>query len=299
MRVRQGRLTHTLKLVAIFVVLVLFTKKIISNGDLCANKTYVSSPTSPVPFLRSERSRKLIFDVGFNTGQDSHTYLTGDHDVIGVEANPLLVREAKQDARFTTSLAKGRLKLLNVGISDQSWDTLEFYVNKFNNVFSSFDTALGCRSRDWSQSRASSNDSCYSLPILTLKCSDLIAIFGVPYYMKIDIEGKDYGCVQSLQMTDDPQQSPSPLPTYISVEGLPTGDVAALLKVLGYDVFKVVDQSPFDGASGPFGDNANDVFEGRRWLPWDAIVARKYPTVINGTVRHWYDVHASFASLLH
>lgn len=107
--------------------------------------------------------------------------------------------------------------------------------------------------------------------------------------MKIDIEGFDEHCVQSLMGSS--KEKPS-LPKYISVEALPHEPVVRMLNLLGCQKFKVVDQSIFPGgSSGPWGEDALDMFDGNRWLNF-TILQRKYPTAKNGIITNWHDVHA-------
>jgi hypothetical protein len=63
--------------------------------------------------------------------------------------------------------------------------------------------------------------------------------FGVPYYLKIDIEGADVLCLEDLMKEED-------RPNFISIERQPflpdQLKELALLKALGYTRFKIVDQ---------------------------------------------------------
>lgn len=241
---------------------------------------------SVIPGNWHSQSAGYVLDIGMNTGQDTLAYASQGYNVIAVEANPLLVAKAKEILK--DYIAEAKVKLLGVGIDSisRSWTTIPFYVNSHNDVFSSFNKELGCRSSDWSNYQASNEESCTEQHIFTLTCRDIIFFFGVPIYMKIDIEGRDLDCLKSLEGFPF-------LPKYISVEGLPNADLENMFFKLGYQKFKVVDQSIFaDGASGPFGENCSDVFSNKKWLKWSEIEKREYPTIINGTVRHWYDIHA-------
>lgn len=62
----------------------------------------------------------------------------------------------------------------------------------------------------------------------------MLSEFGVPYYLKIDIEGNDDLCLTGLDKMN--------LPEYISLEA---SSIAQLeqLKNLGYNAFKIVNQS--------------------------------------------------------
>jgi hypothetical protein len=101
-----------------------------------------------------------------------------------------------------------------------------------------------------------------------------LAQHGIPYYLKIDIEGADSLCLQALERFDE-------RPKYISIEAALTSfddafSELAALWTLGYRSFKIVNQSKhkflrcpnpplegdyvdyrFDGTcTGPFGEEA-------------------------------------------
>jgi hypothetical protein len=61
----------------------------------------------------------------------------------------------------------------------------------------------------------------------------VLAQYGVPYYLKIDIERASRHCLQAL--------SPPDVPPYISIEAH-TVAYLGMLSMLGYDEFKLVDQ---------------------------------------------------------
>src|SRR4051812_4245839 len=62
-----------------------------------------------------------------HNGDDSEYYLAKGYRVVAVEANPLLCAEAEQ--RFADEIAAGRMRLLNLAISD-SVGVAEFYVKR-------------------------------------------------------------------------------------------------------------------------------------------------------------------------
>ena len=71
----------------------------------------------------------------------------------------------------------------------------------------------------------------------------ILSEFGIPVYMKIDIEGKEFDCLEALKNM--------PTPKFISVEdkrldpatGIPP--VLEMLNSLGYKYFNLVSQSDF------------------------------------------------------
>ena len=165
----------------------------------------------------------LIYDVGLHNGTDTAYYLHKGFRVVAIDANPVLVAAAQD--RFRTEIANGRLTVLNIGIAEQE-GTLSFWVNEANDLQSSF-----------SEERAKRYGPCHEIPVRCIPFSSVLAEHGVPYYMKVDIEGYDCFCVGSLD--------PKDLPKHISVEADGDCDVVAELQKLGYTKFKLVNQLTF------------------------------------------------------
>ena len=172
----------------------------------------------------------LIYDLGTNQGEDTGFYLAKGFRVIGVEANPLL--HAALTQRHATDIATGRLVLLNIGI----WSTagnLTFYANEENDHWSSFDSSYGTRQ----------GTRYHTLAVPCITVLDLLRRYGVPRYLKIDIEGADRLVLAQLR-----QQAR--LPRYISVEEY---GVATLydLAALGYTRFQWLPQADKSWAVAP------------------------------------------------
>ena len=168
-------------------------------------------------------SAELICDVGMNNGDDTAYYLARGHRVVAIEANPLLAREGA--VRFRAEIAAGRLTILNVGVADREGE-FPFWICETMSEWSSFHREIAAR--DGSPHRA-----------ITIPCrrfASILAEFGVPHYLKIDIEGNDLLCLQDLQ--------PGALPKYVSLEA---GDATPIahLAALGYTAFKCIGQRNF------------------------------------------------------
>jgi FkbM family methyltransferase len=202
----------------------------------------------------SEARSDLIYDVGLFQGEDTAYYLFRGYNVVAIDANPLMIERAK--LRFSKEILAKQLTLLNVGISRTS-GTATFWISDLPE-WSSFDRTIA--SRDGVAHR--------SISVSTVPFSQLLAEYGVPHYLKIDIEGNDALCVEALRRTK--------IPKYVSVESECVGDTAvlsdkeavAMLKLLrdvGYQRFKLVDQRNKLGSklgfafspdsSGPWGDD--------------------------------------------
>ena len=167
----------------------------------------------------------LIYDVGLHNGDDTAYYLKRGFRVIGIEANPAMAGIVAE--RFAAAIRDGRLTILNVAIA-ASAGRLPFWVSESNTVWSSFDRSVA--GRDGRPVR--------QIQVECRTFASVLAEFGVPYFLKIDIEGNDHLCIEALTAPD--------LPRYLSVEGSP--DTIALLDHLhdlGFTEFKCITQSHF------------------------------------------------------
>lgn len=164
--------------------------------------------------------KDLIYDVGMHNGDDTAYYLSKGYRVVAIEANPELAAAGEQ--RFSQEICDGRLIIVNAGVFYERGEK-EFWINTSNTVLSSFDQEMATH---WSG----------EVKTITVRCvrfEDVIAKHGVPYYLKIDVEGADSECLSALQ--------PSDLPKYVSAEAhslLPL----CQLRVLGYSDFKCIPQ---------------------------------------------------------
>jgi FkbM family methyltransferase len=236
----------------------------------------------------------LVFDIGANHGEDTGFYLGKGFRCVAVEANPLIAERLRE--RFAPEIDAGRLTLLNCGVwSERS--TLTFYVNERNDHWSSFDRSYGTRQ----------GTPYHTVDIPCIPVAELIDRFGVPRYMKIDVEGADRLILQGLR--DAPV-----VPPFISVEEY---GVAAIddLRAAGYGHFQVLTQRDKAWAASPARP-----LEGRRveristdkdsglfglelpgpWLGFDEARALFVATVRDessrfvGTPGEWWDVHATY-----
>ena len=183
----------------------------------------------------------LIFDVGVNIGQDTEFYLSQGYRVLGVEADPILAEAARK--KFARQIQEGCLEILSVGIADRE-GTADFWICEEKPEFNSFHRGIAARD--------SYSHKCIQIPVLPF--AKVIERYGVPYFLKIDIEGHDMLCLDGL--------SSSCLPKYLSVEsecpvdegstGLEEG-LRLLQKLyhLGYRKFKLIDQHTFCSLSLP------------------------------------------------
>lgn len=242
---------------------------------------------------------RLIYDIGMNNGEDSAFYLAKGFDVVAIEASPILAGQAREN--FADYIKSGQLTILNIGIWSEN-KTLQFYRNLSNDHWSSFDPAYGCRGGT-------------PFEVIDIECqriADVIRRFGIPYYMKIDVEGADKIILKDMLSIDG-------LPEYASVEEY---GVQAIddLKALGYKRFQIVPQRTKDPAEpqepAREGSYVKRSFDGRdsgsfgkelyadRWLSYEEARSKFLTTVRTeryeyvGPEHEWHDIHATTVDLI-
>jgi len=209
-------------------------------------------------------NKNLIIDVGMHTGKDTEFYLMKGFHVVAIEANPYLVAQARK--RLSTYINNSELTIRDIAISDHDGE-IEFYINRQHDDWSTTSKRFAARA----EHLGTTNE------VITVKCTtfdNILRDSGIPYYLKIDIEGADNLCLEALLRFED-------RPRYLSVEADLTNFEDAFTKLsliwqLGYRKFKIVNQfnhlkvkcpNPplegrfvdfrFDGvSSGPFGEEA-------------------------------------------
>jgi len=183
----------------------------------------------------AEVVKDLIYDVGMHNGDDTAFYLHQGFRVIAIEADPQLVDAAMRS--FPCELTSGRLTILNVGVAETA-GTGTFWICEGIPEWNSFHLKVSSRL----------GEKHHAIEIETRLFSDILDEYGVPFYLKIDIEGNDYLCIRDL--------AGRLLPPFISVEAENTGDnenlsdteALAILSALhdaGYRRFKLISQYDF------------------------------------------------------
>lgn len=247
---------------------------------------------------------KLVFDIGMYDGADTRYFLDLGFRVVAVEANPDLVDIAREN--FSAELGSGQLLIVDAAIAsgcggidlaicadDLGASTL------FTQRIAHRRTARICHVR-------------------SILFADLLAEFGTPYHLKIDIEGADRLCVLSL----DPEHRPD----YLSFEVDDSlGELIDHAERIGYRHFKLIGQCSFleIGNERSFSARARNrimrvlgfeepqrVRRGGRWFqlmhssgpaPWcsdgdwytGARLRQKWQQAGDRDLRMgWYDVHA-------
>ncbi len=262
----------------------------------------------------------LIYDVGFHHGEDAEFYLTKGFKVVAIEAHPVLYQRGRE--KFSRYIESGRLTLLNLAVAENSGPI---------SFFESDNDVWGSIRRDAAKRNERLGAGFREIKVEGRRFGEVLRQYGVPYYMKVDIEGADLLCLKALTELDD-------RPKYVSIEA--EVDVlsairheVAALSGLGYSKFKIVRQGhvplqscpnparegqyvefkfPY-GSSGMFGEEAPG-----EWLSGDQAI-ETYRKIVRvqrlfgdkGWIRRlpfgnkvtnfirpdvsWYDTHASLA----
>jgi len=185
---------------------------------------------------------KLVYDVGMHEGEDTEFYVKRGFKVVGIEANPFLAEKLQN--KFAPEISSGQVRIVNKAIAAAA-GTARMAVSATQTVFS---TLLD----DYAQRSATSYhvDSSY-VDVECITFDEVLREYGMPYFLKIDIEGSDMLCLEALQKFDTK-------PPYVSVESRAIApacgmrDVLAelrLLRNLGYSRFKYVNQAAIPGTT--------------------------------------------------
>ena len=177
----------------------------------------------------------LIFDIGLYDGDDTAYYLHQGYRVVAVDANPYMIEGGKQ--RFAAEIKAGRLTLVNHAISTSGGEVVRFHVSDVPSWSSVHEAA------------ASRNGTGFkAVEVSTVRIDRLFEEHGVPYYLKVDIEGNDRLVLAGLSREFQPK--------YVSAESECQGDKAVLteeesienlelLHKAGYTRFKMIRQGDF------------------------------------------------------
>ncbi|MBK5957041.1 hypothetical protein CCR97_02260 [Rhodoplanes elegans] len=217
--------------------------------------------------------RGLVFDLGLHEGHDTRYYLDKGFRVVALEANPRFCATAQ------ASFAGRDCVVVERALASEADREITFYVRDDSTGWSSLFQDVA--ERDGRPSTA--------VRVATTTTSALFDTYGVPYYVKCDIEGADGIFV--AQLVADGRAPP-----FVSVE-IDDLEMAEQLRAAGYDRFQIVNQAhlrlyrppnparegryvpiAFHGKmSGPFGRELPP----NRWVTFDALAAqlRRYQSL--------------------
>jgi FkbM family methyltransferase len=232
-------------------------------------------------------NKNLIFDIGAYRGEDAEFYLAKGFDVVSVEANPVFASAALKKNEGAHSRGHYRMEVAAIAAEPGE---VEFHVHDHE---------------DWSSTRKDARfvaGSYRTIRVPAITAAELFARYGIPYYVKIDIEGLDWLVLNAVCALPDK-------PNYVSFELDP--HMATFIPQLagaGYTRFKLVTQSDLPSVklprsaregkdikyrfttlhSGPFGEETAG-----SWLGLAEI--EEQITNIDRSARFavWHDVHAA------
>ncbi len=185
-----------------------------------------------------EKYNNLIYDVGMHRGEDTDFYLKKGFNVIAFEANPDLVKHCKE--RFSKEIQIGQLIIVEGAIVD--FNTKQNEIKKTVKFFKNNKVSVwGTVVEDWASRNEHLGTSNEVIEVSAINFSEYLQKYGIPYYLKIDIEGMDMVCLKSLLNYEEK-------PDYISIESdkLSFKALKEEFKVfnqLGYNRFKAVNQA--------------------------------------------------------
>lgn len=240
---------------------------------------------------RMKNVPKYIFDIGMHRGIDTMFYLKKVFKVVGIEASPTLTQECA--VKFSKSISKQDLFIENFGIHNSD-TTLDFYLNLDCDEWSSFQSNLGTRENT-------------RFSIVKVPCKPLayfIEKYGMPYYMKIDVEGVDALVVRELQSFKD-------RPSYLSAEDGGIDTLIALYES-GARSFKFINQLAIRNFSIPTpaleGNDVPHKFEESSSGPFGLDLPGEWLTVEDAfyfyltkvrppssmPINGWWDIHVRY-----
>lgn len=200
----------------------------------------------------------LIYDVGMHKGEDTDYYLKKGFKVVGFEADPQLVAFCQN--RFRDAINSGQLVIVEGAIVDDEMVTkgngkIAFFENEGNSEW-------GTVCSNWVERNERCGKSSNVIEVPVTDFGACLKQYGIPYYLKIDIEGMDMLCLKKLL-------SFSEKPDFVSLESNKV-DFKILKKEfdllceLGYNSFQAVNQKYITGLKEPSdtkeGHYANHVF---------------------------------------
>jgi FkbM family methyltransferase len=218
----------------------------------------------------------LIFDLGLHKGSDAEYYLKKGFRVVGLEAAPDLAAISSQRLAAYGDL----VTIVNRALYDQHGKEVAFYTvpNKDD---------WGSLTREIAEKGV---ETAVEITVQTVNLAWLLDTYGVPRYVKCDMEGGDL--IFREQLLEETRR-----PRFVSVE-MNDGLEGQVMKSCGYEVGQIVNQwtHPFRTPPNParegtfvpvqFTGEMSGLF-GRelppeKWIPLEEI---------GGIYRRWKDLH--------
>jgi FkbM family methyltransferase len=172
---------------------------------------------------------QLIYDVGAHKGEDTEFYLKKGFSVVAIEANPVLFSNLAE--KFDQFVKAGKLTLLHVAISDRSGAVT---------LFVSGQTIWGTTDPAWAKRNERQGIVSKPISVPGERFEDILQRYGMPYFLKVDIEGADMLCLHALRSLPEK-------PKFLSIESNKASwkqlrEEFSVLESLGYKKFKAINQ---------------------------------------------------------
>src|SRR5689334_6727078 len=166
-----------------------------------------------------------------HTGKDTQYYLDKGFRVVAVEAHPELVEQNR--LKFQSSIEANLLHIVPCAVA-KTEGTIPFYVFPGKEDWGTLDA-------EYAQRNIARGREYYTVDVRAVSFASILAQHGIPYYLKIDIEGADILCVEALHRFSD-------RPKYLSMETHISSfeasfEALAHMFALGYRRFKLVNQA--------------------------------------------------------
>jgi FkbM family methyltransferase len=182
--------------------------------------------------LSAQKCNDLVYDVGMHRGEDTQLYLSKGFRVVAFEANPNLVSACKE--RFADYIADNRLTIVEGAImNDTTEKTVTFYQHPVATIWGTTDAK-------WAERNERMGWASEKVTVDVVDFGQCISEYGMPYYLKIDIEGADMDCLATLAKFNCRPDFVSIESNKLSIEGIQTE--LELLTGLGFNRFKAVQQ---------------------------------------------------------
>ena len=238
----------------------------------------------------------LIFDLGLHKGFDAEYYLKKGFRVVGLEADPDLAKLASKNLKRWNKPWNRRLSIVNKALFDRSGEEVTFYTVPEKDDWGSLDINIAEKGIA----------TAVKIKVETIDLSWMFEKFGVPRYIKCDMEGADI--IFRDQLLRETRR-----PRFVSIE-MNDGNEGKIMRECGYEVGQIVNQwmhqtrqppkPPLEGKFVPtqFNGEMSGLF-GRelpkeKWVPIDEIdeIYRKWKCVrdFDDTLAPgWVDLHVA------
>jgi FkbM family methyltransferase len=147
--------------------------------------------------------KDLIFDIGCNNGDDTDFYLRKGFRVLALDADRKMCDQVSK--RFERELSTGQLSVIHGLITSEQSEFAPFYLC---NELPDRSTA-DCY---FARTNMAAGFPTTEIRVPVVRMTDVFREYGIPYYVKIDIEGMDIVPLEAISSLT------SEKPKYVSVE---------------------------------------------------------------------------------